>query len=141
FCAKDIRSTRPDLWASDDPSAVVPGTGPDGQPNPTGNANLMQFLVDGCIENDTPRRYEDLKRLNDCLRERGRDALLVYLCALSRVPLPWGGFAQAPNDLSSLLLMDVEAGLCERASRIEEAVTAVQNFVRRARLGLEPGWT
>ena len=34
FCAKDIRTARPDLWASDDPSAVVPGTGPDGQPNP-----------------------------------------------------------------------------------------------------------
>ena len=97
--------------------------------------------MDGCIENDTPRRYEDLKRLNDCLRERGRDALLAYLCAMNRVPLPWGGFAQSPNDLSNLLLIDVEAGVCERASRIEEAITAVQSFVRRARLGLEPGWT
>src|SRR5262249_39768972 len=38
FCAKDIGSARPDLWASDDPSAVVPGIGPDGNPNPTGNA-------------------------------------------------------------------------------------------------------
>jgi Tc toxin complex TcA C-terminal TcB-binding domain len=141
FCAKDIRSARPDLWASEDPSAVVPGTGPDGQPNLTGNANLSQFLVDGCIENNTPRRYEELKRLNDCLRERGRDALLAYLCAMDRVPLPWGGFAQSPNDLSSLLLIDVESGICERASRIEDAITAVQNFVRRARIGLEPEWT
>ena len=33
------------------------------------------------------------------------------------------------------------AGRCERASRIEEAISAVQTFVRRARLGLEPGWT
>ena len=48
---------------------------------------------------------------------------------------------ETPNDLSSLLLLDVEAGVCERASRIEEAITAVQSFVRRARLGLEPGWT
>jgi hypothetical protein len=119
---------------------VVPGTGPDGQPNPAGNTNLSRFIVDGFIENDAPRRYEDLKRLNDCLRERGRDALLAYLCAKNRVALPWGGFAKAPNDLSSLLLIDVEAGVCERASRIEEAVTAVHNFVRRARLGLEPPW-
>jgi hypothetical protein len=141
FCAKDIRPARPDLWASDDPSAVVPGTGSDGQPNPTGNANLSQFLADGCIENNTPRRYEELKRLNDCLRERGRDALLAYLCAMNRVPLPSGGFARSPNDLSNLLLIDVEAGVCERASRVEEAVTAVQNFVRRARIGLEPAWT
>jgi len=28
----------------------------------------------------------------------------------------------------------------EKASRIDEAITAVQNFIRRARLGLEPGW-
>ena len=28
FCGKDISEARPDLWASDDPSAVVPGAGP-----------------------------------------------------------------------------------------------------------------
>lgn len=140
FCGMDIRKARPDMWASDDPSAVVPGLGPDGNPNPTGNANLFQYLLDGCIESGEPRRYADVQRLNDCLRERGRDALLAYLCALNRVALPWGGFAEAPNDLSNLLLLDVEAGVCERASRIEEAITAVQSFIRRVRLGLEAGW-
>ena len=140
FCAKDIATARPDLWASDDPGKVVPGLGPNGHANPTGNANLSQFLIDGCIENGAPRRYEDLERLNDCLRERGRDALLAYLCAKNRVPLPWGGFARSPKDLSNLLLLDVESGVCERASRIQEAVTAVQTFVQRARLGLE-SWT
>ena len=141
FCAKDIRQARPDLWASDDPSAVVPGTGWDGNPNPTGNANLFHFFVDGCIECDDPRRYADVQRLHDCLRERARDALLAYLCLPNRVVLPWGGFAQVPGDLSSLLLLDVEPGICERTSRIEEAITAVQSFIRRARLGLESGWT
>ena len=141
FCGKDIREARPDLWASDDPSAVVPGLWIDGNPNPTGNANLFHYLLDGLIESGEPRRYADLQRLNNCLRERGRDALLAYLCASNRVALPWGGFAETPNDLSSLLLLDVEAGVCERASRIEEAITAVQSFIRRARLGLEPGWT
>ena len=38
----------------------------------------------------------------------------------------------APGDLSDLLLLDVEAGLREKASRIEEAITAVQSFIRRA---------
>ncbi len=141
FCGKDIREARPDLWASDDPSAVVPGVWIDGNPNPRGNTNLFHYLLDGCIESGEPRRYVDVQRLNDCLRERGRDALLAYLCAPNRVALPWGGFAETPNDLSSLLLLDVEAGVCERASRIEEAITAVQSFVRRARLGLEPEWT
>ena len=49
-------------------------------------------------------------------------------------------YATKPADLSDLLLLDVETGVCEKASRIEEAITAVQTFVRRSRLGLEPGW-
>lgn len=137
FAPKDITVARPDLWASDDPSALVAGE------TETGNGNLSAFLCDGCFENGEPRRYEEVKRLNNGLRERGRAALLSFLCHMNRVALPWlpGHFAQVPRDVSDLLLLDVEAGLCERASRIEEAITAVQNFVRRARLQLEPGWT
>ena len=137
FAAKDIDKARPDLWASDDPSAVVAAEAE------TGNANLLAFVTDSCLENGEPRRYEDLKRLNDGLRERGRDALVAYLCHLNRVPLPWqpGQFATVARDLSDLLLLDVEAGIRERASRIDEAITAAQSYVRRARLGLEPGWT
>jgi hypothetical protein len=107
----------------------------------TGNGNLSRVLSDGLIENGEPRRYLDLKGLNDRLRERARYALVTYLCGMSRVALPWGGYASCARDLSELLLMDVEAGLCQRASRIEEAATALQNFIQRARLGLEPGWT
>jgi Tc toxin complex TcA C-terminal TcB-binding domain/Protein of unknown function (DUF2934) len=136
FAAKDISEARPDLWAADDPSA-----GPLPSATETGNANLSRFVCDGCLENGEPRRYEDLERLNDGLRERGRNALVAYLCQ-SRVALPWqpGQFASTPGDLSAVLLLDVEAGVCERASRIEEAITAVQTFVRRSRLGLEPTW-
>jgi hypothetical protein len=140
FCGKDIREARPALWASDDPSVAIPGVWIDGNPNLPGNTKLFHYLLDGCIGSGDPRRYADVQRLNDCLRERGRDALLAYLCARSRVALPWGGFAETPNALSSLLLLDVKADVCERASRIEEAITAVQSFVRRARLGLEAGW-
>jgi len=127
---------RPDLWASDDPSAIV-----DAQ-TVTGNANLSKFLCDRCFNFDHPRRYEEIRKLSDGLRERGRRALICYLCANNRVALPWttGQYAQFARDLSDLLLLDVEAGICEKASRIEEAITAVQNFIRRARLGLEPSW-
>jgi hypothetical protein len=61
---------------------------------------------------------------------------------MNRVALPWlpGQFAKVPRELSALLLLDVETGICEKASRIDEAITAVQQFVRRARLNLEPGW-
>jgi len=136
FAAKDLAAARPDLWTSDDPSAELPGE------NETGNANLSALLGDGCLESGEPRRYEDLKRLNDGLRDRGRNALMAFLCHMDRVALPWqpGQFATAPGDLSELLLLDVEAGICEKASRIEEAITAVQSFVRRSRLGLEPDW-
>ena len=134
FRARDITKARPDLWASLDPSIPLPGEAE------TGNANLSCSLDDGCLEAGAPRFYEDLKRLNDGLRERGRHALTCYLCAMNRVVLSPGNFAQVPRDLSDLLLLDVQTGICERASRIDEAISAVQAFVQRARLGLEPTW-
>ena len=138
FRAKDISKARPDLWASDDPSAAVPASGV----TETGNANLLAFLNDGCFY-EHPRRYGDVKRLNDGLRERGRKALVSYLCSANRVLLPWSTSTHAtkPADLSDLLLLDVETGVCESASRVEEAITAVQTFIRRSRLGLEPNWS
>lgn len=134
FACEDVGDARPDLWASDDPGKV------EAQESTSGNQNLTRFVQDGYLENGDPRRYESLKRLNDGLRERARAALLAYLCALGRVTLPWNEVADAPKDLSELLLLDVECGAGEQASRIEEAITAVQTFVQRARLGLEPGW-
>jgi hypothetical protein len=138
FRAKDISKARPDLWASDDPSALMPASGV----TETGNANLLAFLNDGCFD-EHPRRYGNVKRLNDGLRERGRKALISYLCSANRVLLPWSAstYASKASDLSDLLLLDVETGVCENASRIEEAITAVQTFIRRSRLGLEPNWS
>jgi len=105
----------------------------------SGNDNLTRFVRDGCIEQGAPRRYKDVKRLNDELREHARRALLAYLCGMNRVALPWGGYAQEADDLSALLLLDVETGLCERTTRIEEAISAVQTYIQRVRLGLEMG--
>jgi hypothetical protein len=138
FHPKDISKARPDLWASDDPSAAVPASGVA----ETGNANLLAFLKDGCLD-EYPRRYGNIKRLNDGLRERGRKALVSFLCSANRVLLPWSTatYASKPADLSDLLLLDVETGVCENASRIEDAITAVQTFIRRSRLGLEPNWS
>ena len=137
FAAKHMRDARPDLWASTDPSALVQAE------TQTGDANLLAFVCDGCIENGEPRRYDELKRLNDGLRERGRRALVDWLCHMDRVALPWppGQFAVTARDLSDLLLIDVETGIREKGSRIDDAITAVHNFFRRARLHLEPMWT
>jgi hypothetical protein len=125
---------RPDWWAHDDPAAGAP----------SGNDNLTQFVGDALVETGDPRRYRDLQGLDDGLRERARRALIAYLCAMNRVQLPGGPpavYARTPKDLSDLLLIDVRAGTGERASRIDEAVTAVQAFVERALLHLEPGVT
>lgn len=131
FAAKDITTARPDLWVSDDLNVVEAS---DAQ---SGNANLTQFVYAGCFGQGAPRRYKDVKRLNDGLREHARRALLAYLCGMDRVQLPQGGYAQEADDLSALLLLDVETGLCEKASRIEDAISAVQTYVQRCRLGLE----
>ena len=137
FAAKVVETARPDLWASDDPSALVSGE------TVTGNANLLGFAWTSALENGEPRRIEDLRRLDDGLRLRGRDALLAHLCSGPHVTLPWApaAHATAPIEISAVLLLDVEAGLPEKASRIEEAISAVQTFIRRARLGLESKWT
>jgi Tc toxin complex TcA C-terminal TcB-binding domain len=136
FYPKDIRTARLDLWASSDPSISETAFGT----TESGNANLTQFYRNGCIENGEPRRYKETKVLNDGLRLRGRAALVAYLTHLDRVPLPWGNFATEAKHLSELLLLDVEVGLCQKASRIEEAVSAMHLFVQRARLGLEEGF-
>jgi hypothetical protein len=138
FHSTDISKARPDLWASDDPSVPVPASGV----TQTGNANLLAFANNACF-NEQPRRYSVIKRLNDGLRERGRKALVSYLCSSNRVQLPWSAtaFATRPADLSDLLLLDVETGVCEKSSRVEQAITAVQTFVRRCLMGLEPNWT
>jgi len=134
FTCLDVRSARPDLWASALPATVeAPETA-------SGNEILTRFVRDGYIETEHPRRYDELKRLNDGLRQRAHAALIAFLCSMDRVVLPWGGHAREPRDLSELLLLDVEAGLCQRASRIQEAVTALQTFVQYARLRLDASW-
>ncbi len=127
-----LAAASPVLWAADDPGAG----------SPSGNDDLVTFVQDALIENGDPRRYEDLRRLDDGLRERARSALLAFLCRMNRVPLPFqpsGTFAVSPRDLTDLLLLDVASGICERASRIDDAVSAVQAFVLRCLIGLEPG--
>jgi Tc toxin complex TcA C-terminal TcB-binding domain len=136
FDVKDITKARPDLWASDDPGALVFAE------TTTGNANLISLVCAGAFDNGDPKHYEEIRRLDNGIRERSRDALVAYLCQFNRVALPWpgSGFATRPDDLTDLLLIDVKAGIPEKLSRINEAINAAQTFIRRARIGLEPEW-
>jgi hypothetical protein len=138
FHAHQIAEARPDLWVAADPAAPVLPSGVV----ETGNTNLTVLVNTICLAGGEPRRLRDLRQVNDGLRERARAALLAYLCGQDRVVLPFkhGAHATHPEDIADLLLLDVQAGPCETASRIEEAITAVLTFIRRARLTLEPHW-
>ncbi|WP_431970063.1 neuraminidase-like domain-containing protein [Nocardia sp. bgisy134] len=137
FRVLHIDAAQPYRWAADRPEV-----GPD-----AGNENLTRFVRDGSFENASfdnaaPRRYLDVRTLNDELRVRARDALVAWLCGMRRVPLPFdpGRYATRATDLGDLLLQDVATGTCARVSRIEDAIGSAQAFVQRARLGLEPGF-
>jgi hypothetical protein len=137
FFTKTISQAMPALWASDDPDTLINGQ--------SGKQNLVQFVQKSLLEtDDIPRDIKGIKNINNGLRCRARKAIFAYLCGMSRVslsPLGLSTSAMSPQDLSDLLLQDVEVGLEERASRIEATIHSVHTFVQRARIGLEPGWT
>ena len=125
----------PTCGPADDPGAACAGRDRDRQRQP-----VRVRAATAASRTAQPRRYEELRRLNDGLRERGRDALVAYLCALDRVALPGGrrSTPDGPATSATCCCSTSRPGCCERASRIEEAISAVQAFIRRARLGLEP---
>ncbi|MGO4186812.1 neuraminidase-like domain-containing protein [Pseudarthrobacter sp. TAF60_1] len=127
FAIADLSEARPDLWAA----ANLLGSG--------GNLNLVSLVRSGFVDNGAPRRYKDLRHLDDCLRVHARDALVTYLTRLGRVTLPGtgGGVVTSADQLSDLLLIDVETGTEARTTRIDAAIAAAQSFVARSRLGLE----
>lgn len=104
---------------------------------------LAEFVCQTLIEDCNPPQYDALEKINNKLRLNARQALVQYLIQDNRVALPWEyvsgtiEYATEAKHLSELLLIDVEAGICQKASRIEEATTAVQNYMRRVRMGLE----
>lgn len=141
---KATHAAHPELWASTSPSTTLNHGDP--APQRTGNQNLI-YVVNKTLlaDQDTPQ-FEELKRLNDCLRLRAYNALVAYLCGVDRVQL---GFlttnseqqvptAQNASDLSALLLQDLDVGLCQTGTRIGEAISSIQKLVQRIRLGLEP---
>ncbi len=130
FTPLDLAQAQPDVWVASAAATLA-----------AGNANLTKCFRDGMIERGNPLRYANIERINNLLRERARAALIAYLTGMNRVPLSFapGTFALSAKDLSALLLIDVETGICQKASRIEEAITAVQACVERAQLAQEPG--
>jgi len=78
---------------------------------------------------------ETAQAINDPLRERQRDALAAYVLTLPAIRER--GIATV-NQLFELFLIDVGTSACALTSRIVQASAAVQHFVQRIQLGLEP---
>ena len=76
------------------------------------------------------------KQLRDGLRESQRDALVAYL--LAQTPPTGATRWLDPNDVFAWFLIDVEMGACQETSRMVQATAAVQLFVQRCFLNLEP---
>jgi hypothetical protein len=79
------------------------------------------------------------KQLRDPLRQTQRDALVGYL--LAGQPPPGVSRWLDPDDVFAYFLIDVEMCACMATSRMVQATAAVQLFVLRCFLGLEPDVT
>lgn len=90
---------------------------------------------------DEPQWLAIVRPLRDVLREQQRAALVTYLVAN---PRPIGQFPftrpawRDVNDLFAYFLIDVEMSPCQLTSRIKQASGAVQLFVQRCLMNLEP---
>ncbi len=77
------------------------------------------------------------KSLRDPLRTRQRDALESYLLFQSKSV--FGTALATPDDLYEQLLIDVQMSACMLTSRLVQATAAVQLFIQRCLMNLEPG--
>lgn len=108
------------------------------------SAPVMTAAVASDIRKAVKARYdvEQWRRiatpLRDALRERQRDALVSYLIAHGAATETAPTFKNA-NDLFAYYLIDTEMSACMMTSRIKQANGAVQLFVQRCLMNLEPG--
>ncbi|MEO1052979.1 MAG: neuraminidase-like domain-containing protein [Bacteroidota bacterium] len=82
---------------------------------------------------DSTQWLEIAPKLRDGLREKQRDALSDYMIAYSTAPT----FSDR-NDLYDHYLVDTEMSACGMTSRIKLAISTVQLWVHRIRMGLIP---
>ncbi len=90
---------------------------------------------------DEPQWLAIVRPLRDVLREQQRAALVAYLVAnppsVGQLPITKPAWRDV-NDLFAYFLIDVEMSPCQLTSRIKQATGAVQLFVQRCLMNLEP---
>ena len=95
----------------------------------------VRFAIKASLKRRTPLDgwLEALKKLQNPIRERKRDALVAYSLAEQE-----GDPFETVDDLYDYYLIDPLMESCMDTSRIVQAHGAVQAFVQRCTLGLEP---
>lgn len=88
--------------------------------------NLMEFVAHALILNSDPPRYNELKAINDSIRDRESEALRAY-------------FRTYHPDSNMLQLIDCSPAGCRSISRVGFGIQVVQGYLRRVRLHLEMG--
>ena len=96
-------------------------------PDDAASATVRELLR---VKFDDSSWHDVVKPIGDSLRERQRGALVDFLVARDQL--------QGADDLYERYLIDVEIGSCRTTTRILQATAAVQLFVQRVLLNLEP---
>jgi len=94
------------------------------------DVKLLRVALKARYDEDT--WLTTLQEINDTIRPQKRDALTAYLMAVNSE-------MKEKSDLYDYFLVDVEMESCMPSSRIVQAHGAIQLFVQRCLMGLEPG--
>jgi peptidoglycan hydrolase-like protein with peptidoglycan-binding domain len=79
--------------------------------------------------------FEVVTPINNVIREQKRDVLVNYL----KAEVPPGGESKFTNtnEIYAYFLIDPEMSSCRQTSRIKNAISTVQLYIQRVRMGLE----
>ncbi|WP_406389671.1 neuraminidase-like domain-containing protein [Streptomyces sp. NBC_00887] len=108
-------------------TAVTPDPGPE----------AVQLMQSALRARHGSGLLEVLKSVNDPLRSRRRDALVAYILRELR-SRPGTAHIDTADKLFEFFLMDVRLEPCMRTSRVRSAISAVQLFIERALMNLDP---
>ena len=119
----DLLTELKGLGATFEQAASLAAPSPDGSASAIARALLRAKFGESSW-------HDVIKPIADSLRERQRGALVGFLVARDEL--------QGADDLYERYLIDVEIGSCRKTTRILQATAAVQLFVQRVLLNLEP---
>ena len=138
FAAKDIAAARPDLWASDDPSAVRRRR----KPRPA-TPTSWRSSTDSCLENGSraATRTSSASMTGCASAAATRWWRTCATGTASRCPGSPGSSPPSRAISATCCCSTSKPAFANGPAASRRRSRPAQSYVRRARLGLEPGWT